>query len=247
MEPKTLELVRERWRRHRAQHHLLDAGDAEFGALGLASRVSGLSTHLLVLPADPDSVAVTFDEEFWQWWKGTKLPFDRAIDWGFAFTPSAEAAVRFSSPGSEWRRYLAVRRDGGVELGSADARLSRDLSVLPLLGTLASVWGALTVQALAAERYSVEGPWEVRLVLLNTLGSHLSNVAEGWSAAYDPMWDRPGCPDASVVIRREIDAWTDDLGGLVFEIGANMEDAWGIEARRYLNRRGDREGLFGLQ
>ncbi len=49
------------------------------------------------------------------------------------------------------------------------------------------------------------------------------------------------------MIRRELDAFPEsenDVRDLAFDVGARIEDAWGVKYRRFLDRDGDMKGKF---
>ncbi|MDE0623053.1 MAG: hypothetical protein OXH83_15430 [Bryobacterales bacterium] len=49
------------------------------------------------------------------------------------------------------------------------------------------------------------------------------------------------------MIRRELDTFPkteNDIRDLAFDVGARIEDAWGMRERRFLDRAGELEGEF---
>jgi hypothetical protein len=62
-----IEVIRARWRRWRRRERLLDPEAEDFGAGGLARLIPEGTSHLLILPGDPEADVVDFDQELWEW------------------------------------------------------------------------------------------------------------------------------------------------------------------------------------
>src|SRR6185369_5240649 len=160
-----------------------------------------------------------------------------------------EAAVRLDRVQREplvLDSYLAALRHGGLEFGlghSGRTSWRRDdeedeIQVFFLTTTVGRIWVALSLYRELLERHSVAGPWEVSLGLRDAAGGVIGNVAAGWE---EPMRSWRGdplsrCPEPNILIRRELMQWPDPQAqrSLAFDIGGNIEDAFGFEGRRFL-------------
>jgi hypothetical protein len=74
------------------------------------------------------------------------------------------------------------------------------------------------------------------------------NVAAGWAEPETtfPGEQMPRCPDPNVLIVREVLNWPDPEGqrSLAFDVGANIEDAFGCRQRRFFGRIDPVVGVF---
>ena len=123
-----------------------------------------------------------------------------------------------------------------------------EVRVFFLTSIVGRIWVALTLYAELQQRFSIEGPWEVTVALRDSLNGVLGNVAAGWEEPERtfPREELPRCPDPNVLVRREVTSWNDDdfPRSLAFDLGANIEDAFGFEGRRFLARIEPDVGLF---
>lgn len=245
-----LDRARERWRRKHRELGLPDpSGLDEVEPTGLARRVEELSTRIVILPGDPFSTELQFDDEFWGWWdERRETPFGGSLHWNDT-VPSIEAAVGFRGYGEGWDTYLALHRHGGVELGTSDVyQIGETGRCFRLIRTVGLIWVVLDTQSEVLRRVGVDGPWQVVLALINTQGAWLGDVGTGWAEPPDRLGcGTPPCPEPHVVIRRELEDFpveADAIQGLVFDLGGRIEDAWGVKQRRFLEARGELQGQF---
>lgn len=221
---------------------------------GLGVRVKALSARLLILPSDPDSSIMEFDDEAWDWWRACESRVvGREIDWGHDHRPTATAMIRHDRASDDvwdWNHYLALHRSGALELGlgSTGARKWNESRVFFLISILGRTWAALTQYRAVVGRFAPEGPWEMTLALVGTYGSFLGHVAQGWAEPQNALdYDLRPCVETNVSIRFELYEWphTDQaIQDLAFKIGGRIEDAWGVSQRRFLARTGPNEGAF---
>ena len=250
------ERQRDVWRRARSDLGLVDVGSDGFGLGGLGARVPGLTTRILVQPADPEKVITEFDEELWQWWlKLQSSAGGRKIEWGHEHHATLTAMVRHDRASDDpwqWNRYVALHRTGALEsgLGRVGGREWNGGRIFFLINIVGRAWACLLQYRAVLERLAPQGPWEVTLAMVKTQGSLLGNVGEGWA---EPMnlsdYERLPCPEPNVLIRFEHPAWPqsdDEVKELAFLIGGRIEDSWGFTGRRFLARIGQREGQFDI-
>jgi len=98
-----------------ARGHGRQAPNSETGCCGSNTAIG---PRLVVLPADPDTHLVDFDDEFWEWW-GTDFAdptIQGTTQWGLNKLPTLNAAVAGICCGGVqgWRRYTAVHRSGAL-------------------------------------------------------------------------------------------------------------------------------------
>lgn len=262
--PELLELHRTRWRRAREDLDLVDPTADGFGTGGLARHAPDAHVRFLVLPREPERTNLELDEDMWSWWMEDRPnPFEGAIPtrWGTYRMPHATGAVRtdrWDDDRWKWETYIAMLRSGGLEFGlgrvgstswrrSAEGDEVRVFFVTTIVGR---IWVALSLYAELQQRFSIQGPWEVTVALRDSLNGVLGNVAAGWEEPERafPREDLPRCPEPNVLVRREVASWEDDDAprSLAFELGANIEDAFGFEGRRYLARIGPDLGRFDV-
>lgn len=258
IEIERIELIRKRWRRARAGLHMENTEHDQFGVGHLPPVAGTTRARLLVLPSDPEGTSVAFTEDLWAWWAEERTDPHTAKPtlFGLDTTATSSAAVRFRSMGreDECYRYVALRRDGGLEMGlGKDAVYTitggfRPIEVFRLINIVGRVAAALDLYAEVISRLGVEGPWEVSLALITTKGTLLGDVAAGWAEAGDANHDGRRCRESSVLLRREVAEWPAGEEALEFahSIGAEVENAWGSKLRRYLARTGDLTDRFDI-
>ena len=244
---KELDRARERWRYIRRR--MGQSTDPSLQPSGLAHRVKSPSARLLILPRDPFATQLSFDDEFWGWWTNhAPAPFETQVHWTNT-EPTIDAAVKFRGSSDQWTTYLGLCRHGGVEAGWKPTWSgSHGRRYLGLGQTVGRVWIGTSTQAEAASRFAIAGPWELTLVLYETEGVYLAGFGTGWAEPHlDPVYDLRAQQAARIVIRREFDTFPEsekDLRALAFDVGARIEDAWGIKYRRFIDRVGDMAGEF---
>ena len=237
------------WRRHREGLVLTDQPTAEdFASGGLAANAAPLDVRVVVLPADVESTdRIALDSDTAEWIAQDRpAPYGgHRIQWGHSTCATSTALVRASwyRDDQEWNRYLAIHRHGGLEAGIAglswEVNGQRVFALRPIVGV---VWIVAQLQLEAAERWSIEGPWEVSLAIRNTAGAALTDFAEGWVQFDGFRHDGSVCREAHVLHRWTIEAI--DPASLALDTGARLENSFGTTYRRHLAHRGEYEGQF---
>jgi hypothetical protein len=251
---RVTERIRDRWRRSRHELGLANPDEEGFGAAGLARFVEDRAARLVILPSDPESSDISFTGDFWSWWEEKRPdPADGGspTQWGSRVRSCSFAALRIDERStSEWRRYVALLRSGGLDvtLGS-DAGFNLEepqrrffrLSII-----VGRVWAALSLYRAVLDRYELPGPWQIGLALLRTEGAILSGFGRDWREPNGVFGAIGHCYERNLWISRELGAWPDEKGvkELAFEVGGRIEDAWGVRERRFLHLRGERTGEF---
>jgi hypothetical protein len=99
------------------------------------------------------------------------------------------------------------------------------------------------LQVEAAERWSVEGPFEVTVALAGVEGARLGGFAEGWRDVDDSFASEGSiCLEPNVLLRVECDVL--DPEALAMEFGAQLENVFGSTHRRFIANRGEFENGF---
>lgn len=242
-----LDRARKRWRITRQR--MGQNTDPGARSLGLARRMQDLSARLLILPGDPFATELSFDDEFWGWWtQDVPAPFGRQVGWTNS-EPTVDAAVKYRRLSEKWKTYLALHRNGGVEIGCDPAwSHGEGPRFFGLIDTVGLVWIGASTQAESIGRFGVAGPWELTLILYETEDAYLAGFGHGWAEPrHSGIWGLQAQCEPHIMIRRELDSFPDsenDIRGLAFDIGARIEDAWGMKERRFLDSVGDMEGKF---
>jgi len=244
-----LDQQRTRWAVERRRANLLAdlVDDETFATGGLGARVPGLSARIMILPIDPLAHKVTFDEELAAWWAADHPDpiLGGAMDWGNDRRLTAEAFLRGQRfDGNAWYRYVALHRNGAIDVGLSDeGGLSRDERRFVLLTPLvARIWASVEMFRRSAERIGLGGPVEFSIGIRNTGGARLSALAQGWNEAYDWRAGRE-CQDRALLLRRELLA-VDEVSPktLAFDIGRQVENAFGSAEQRFIARDGQHQG-----
>ncbi len=201
-----LELVRSRWRRHLVGHALDTTDRPDFSLGGLGGRVRRLTGRLLLLPPDPDREAITIDAELWD-----RLDELKTVDLGELGrvrlgehqVPTAHAAALVNHHGHNepWNSYVAVHRNGSIDIGFGDRggrdtkqRDGEDVRVFNLISLVGHSWAAFELARCLA--YEPDGPWHLAFALFHTdaRGDHArchSGAVElhRWnSSSTPPIW-----------------------------------------------------------
>jgi hypothetical protein len=237
------------WRRHRKGLLMTDPPSGEdFASGGLAAQAAPLDVRVVVLPADVESAdRVALDADTAEWIAQDRpAPYGgRSIQWGHSTCATSSALVRAAWNGDdqEWNRYLGIHRHGGLEAGitglSWQANGQRGFA---LRRTVASVWIVAQLQIEAAEKWSIEGPWELSLAMRNTADATLGDFAEGWAQFGDFRHGGSVCREAHVFHRWAIESIHPP--SLALDAGARLENSFGTTHRRHLAYRGEYEGEF---
>lgn len=233
------------WAAERADRNL-QRGHASFAASGLMTHLDEPRLLATVLPADPLAVAVDFDDDLL-----TALPqrFTGRTASGVELLGSDfvtdDALGRFARGERGWRAYVAVRRNGAIEVGmgsSVRARARQDDEAAPFMYRLHCIVHAARVivesqaRVLAALRSSGEGLFEVVLGIGETGGSQLGGLDDGWSGPESWVSDSPTCLTPDVLVRSEVAAWPMETTGqtaLMTSIADRVCNAWGTTQRLF--------------
>ncbi|MGH2383260.1 MAG: hypothetical protein ACRDG7_18855 [Candidatus Limnocylindria bacterium] len=247
-----IDTIRARWRRWRKRQLLADLDAEDFGHGGLARLIPDRTSRLLILPSDPETHLVDLDEEIWDWWASE---FDdpatgEQTRWGRNRLPTAAAAVFGDDYGERgWRRYIALHRSGALEVGfGRDGSVVHDEQRYFFLGSIvARCWAAIERYREVIERFDLQAPHELSLALVETEGALLGGFAEGWAEPDRLEYVTHPCRESNILIRRACPVWPDEdeqSKAVALSLGAQIEDAWSAQQRRFLANRGEFEGQF---
>lgn len=243
-----LDRQRRRWADARRGDRLnLEYAD-EFAKGGLGAHVEALDLRIRFLPADPMATVVRLNGETEEWLSRSRpSPYGgREPELGGSKRATSSALVRFNRYRDDqgWTRFVALHRNGGLDFGEggsiSEYRGGRFVRLRPLVGL---VWHLAAMQIEAAERWSIDGPFEVTLALAGVEGSRLGAFAEGWRDVGDMfLFDSPPCIESNVLLRLECDIL--DPETLAMDVGDQIENTFGTTNRRFIANRGDFGGRF---
>jgi hypothetical protein len=241
-----VEAQRARWGHHRARLNLEAPSDPNFASGGIPGTTEGPFLRLVILPTDPESVAIDLDEDLWAWWVAEyDDPASQTItQWGTTKRLNHLGVFRGTQfRDDQWARYISLSRCLALDMGlMSDATYylpSYEAHVFRLVPAVARVWSALHRYGAVLQQFAAGktlGPWEVTLALRDTKGAMLGHVAKGW--AEPGMGFRPApCTDEGLLMRLEIpDIWPDDDGirDVAYRFGLLMENSFGFDVRRWI-------------
>ncbi len=254
---EVIEVQRGRWQRARERRGMASVLDKSFARLGLSVPLQDLSVRFLIMPSDPDNFQVRFTNDFWEWWQSPPTdPFgDSITSFGSHHKPAADAAVTCESDlrsSDVWREYISLSRAGEFEFGltTAGARSDSDRRFFFLTNIVGRIWVAVARYALAVQKFSLVGPFEASLAMVDTAGSTLCNFATGWRDPLRGNWfgDYPTCTEEHLLFRREVRKWPDaeDCKELSLEFAERIVNSWGIKQPTFLAHSGEWEGKFDV-
>ncbi|NLV71154.1 MAG: hypothetical protein GXY46_00915 [Actinobacteria bacterium] len=237
------ELQRSLWRRERQRLHLDDPGASDF-----CGDVFGFEpdpfVRLLVLPADPESEVLEFNQDFWSLLETLPDP----VHGGQAVWGSPERGRRVAmlarTTQKKCYQYLAVFRSGAVEMALGDFAMfecdgKRWFRLVTLVG---NCWSALEACGLIAQRFGLPGPCQVTLALRGTKGASLSNVGQGWEQRYE--FAKCAENQLALVLELAEPPVAQTAKDTAFLLGSRVEESFGCSDRRFLDREGPNPGEF---
>ena len=243
------ELVRARWRRHLRAEALDTTDQPDFARRGLANRVRDLAFRLLILPYDPDIEQFETDESVSHLKDHQNMEIGNGtIHFGTWVTPSAHATAHVARPRDDapWERFVAVHRNGAVELGLSDRNSQyaedSDPRYVQLIAAASFSWATLEL-AREINPEANDQPRLLAVALPDAADALLDNLAAGYRAPGSHYNQIPGCPDAHLLWHIELDRLPADLDGthaLALNIASRLLEAWGVTSTLHL----DGEGSF---
>jgi hypothetical protein len=160
--------------------------EADKSRADLGARVGELHVRLLAIPSDPEATIDPFDDEYWSWLQ-SHIPSRNAITpFGSQVMATPWGAAYSDSPRGDgvWSSYLALRRNGALDVGvGAPSMFARDrargqtVRGFRLLATVGRISSALETYVWLRERFSITGPFEVSVALVDVKNSYLANFA----------------------------------------------------------------------
>ncbi len=252
-----IEVQRGRWQRARERRGMESVLDQSFAKLGLPVSMEDLSVRFLIMPSDPDNLQIRFTNDFWEWWQNPPtVPFgDSITSFGSYHRPGADAAITCESDyrtSDFWREYISLSRAGEFEFGltTSGADSVRERRCFFLTNIVGRMWVAVSRYALVVQKFSLAGPFEASLAMVDTAGSTLCNFATGWRDPLRENWfgDYPTCTEEHLLFRREVRKWpdTEDCKELSLEFAERIVNSWGIKQSRFLAYSGKWEGKFDV-
>lgn len=251
-----IELVRARWRRHLTTEALDTAQRDDFARRGLATRVQHLVFRALLLPYDPDLERSEFAEIA----SGLDSHRNMALGNGNIYlgsrvvlTAHAAALATQSGNGTAWERFVAVHRNGAVELGIGDRLRELDGEEAPRfveLVTVVSFTWAMLELARHVGAASGAQPLLLAVALPDTAGALLANLAVGYREPGTYYNRMQGCPDDHLLWHIELErppSDADESNAVALRVASRMTNAWGTSQTLHLDQEGDSEGQLNVR
>ncbi len=255
---------REYWQRERDRRGLAP-GRPDFGRSGLMARLGEPRLLVTVLPSDPLRPAVEFDDfEFAdlvlpQSFKGQTA---NGVSMLAYVASTSDSLVRYAKPGDQsasWRAFVALRCDGGVEVGMGSGARFEFGNDTPLSGVGAyrlfvlvhAVRVAIATQARLCTKLGSDdlSPFEIVVVVPGAKDTVLTAFAEGWGRP-EHDFEVPSCLEEDLMVRMEVETWPIDPGEqeqLLFRVASRICASFNIHEPRFLPRVGGGYGPLSPQ
>ena len=250
------ELIRARWRRHLRDAALDTTEHADFAQRGLAARIQDLSFRLLLLPYDPDHEQFEIDDVAAQLENHRSMTVGNgSIHFGARVIPTAHAAALVTRPGdgAPWERFVAIHRNGAVELGLGDRHRrfagEDESKFVELITSACFAWATLELARHINSDADAQ-PQLLALALPDAAGSLLRNLGAGYAEPGSYYNQMPGCPDDHLLWHIELDrppADPDEVHAIALNVASRITHAWGATQTFYLDREGDMEGHLNIR
>ena len=249
------ELVRARWRRHLCAEALDTTERDDFAFRGLGARVPHLAFRLLLLPYDPDRELPEAKDV------AAHLESHRSLDigngtihFGTRVTPAAHATALVVRPGDNepWERFVAVHRNGAIELGLNDRERrysdDPDTKFVQLVAAASFSWATLEL-ARGFNPGSNHVAHLLAVALPDTAGARLNNLANGYSELGSHYGLVPVCPDRHLLWPIELDRLpteAEETYALALNIAHRVVGAWGVTSTWHLDQEGSSAGQLSV-
>lgn len=232
----------------------LAPGVPGFGRSGLMDRLDLPAVHVSSLPADPLRPALDLED--------ASLPKSVLPDRFSGLTANgvsalqhvafgSEATVHFARLGSEdakWRGLVALRQDGGIEVGMGSVTRFKFEAGSPLEGMTAyrlfvlvhAIRVVVESQARLLQQRPEDdlGPFELIVAIPDAGGALLGGFAEGW-AGPEYEFEIQTCLESDVLLRHEVDPWPKgphEQEDLVVKVAARVCRSFSVDVNPFLPR-----------
>ncbi|MYG89570.1 MAG: hypothetical protein F4190_13760 [Acidimicrobiales bacterium] len=213
---------------------------------------------MLILPYDPDAERLATEGAVEQ------LNAQRSVDvgngtihFGSRVIPTAHATALVTQFDDDmpWQRYVAIHRNGAVELGLGGQYRPRtdsnevSIKLVRLVTATSFTWATLEL----ARRIGPEVndlPHQLTVALPDTAGALLSNLATGYEEPGSRYNRMPGCPDDHLLWHIELErlpADSDEANAVALSVASRITNAWGTSQTFYLDRDGDAAGQLNVR
>lgn len=104
------------------------------------------------------------------------------------------------------------------------------------------IWAALEAFSQLQAYHEIPGPVQVTLGFRDTEGASLSQLGAGWNQ----YWEQSCCRERQFAHVLEVNEWlrTESPRAVAFRLGSRIEESFGGEQLRFLDREGDHAGEF---
>jgi len=231
-----------------------DSKSLDFANGGYAEHVEDVAARFVIIPGDPEGIALDFDNDFWNLWEseGKAIFLNHSQMFGMKFEPRSSGAFQFESKSFDeqlgpWEQYLQLTRGGILDAcvgpgfryrGSNFAGTDQVYFLLNSLVEMISV---------CVERYQplvesnqIDGPFATVLGLKSTRNSLLTGFAKGWASPTGSGFHGHGVRpihDENVLLKLEHQQWPltqDEQVQMAYKFGRMICNAWGIPQDRFL-------------
>lgn len=205
-----------------------------------------------ILPSDPLRPAVEFDDfEFAdlvlpQSFKGQTANGVSMLAFVASTSDSLVRYARGNTVGSDWRAFVCIRGDGGVDVGIGSVARFEFGNETPLSGVGAfrlfmlvhAVRVAISTQARLCAKLGSDdlSPFEMVVAIPDAKGAVLTAFAEGWGRP-EHDFEVPSCLDNDPMVRTEVGTWPidpRDQEQLLFRVASRICASFDVREPRFL-------------
>jgi len=175
---------------------------------------------------------------------------------------TSDSLVRYArgnTVDSDWRAFVGLRCDGGVDVGIGSVARFEFGNEAPLSGVGAyrlsvlvhAVRVAISTQARLCAKLGNDdlSPFEITVAIPDAKGTVLTAFAEGWGRP-EHDFEVPSCLEEDPMGRMEVEAWPIDPGDqeeLLFRVASRVCASFDIHEPRFLPRVGGGYGPLSPQ
>ncbi len=237
------------WAEERERRGLVQ-GRGQFGDSGLMKQLDEPRVLVTALPADPLRAAVDLSDDALfadilpQSFRGQTANGVGTLSRQGRTAESVARYARFGQEDTRWRAFVAVRSDGGVDVGMGSGVSWTYGSESPLAGRVSfrlfvlvhAVRVAIATQARLCRGVVDHGPFELIVAIHMLEGAILNAFASGWEPP-EYAFEVSTALQAHPILREEVEPWPadpEDQHDLLLKVAGRICSAFDVAEPRFL-------------
>ncbi len=237
------------WAEERERRGLLPGG-GQFVDRGLMKQLDEPRVLVTALPADPLRAAVDvpddalFADILPRSFRGQTAKVVGALSYQGRTAESVARYARFGQEDARWRAFVAVRCDGGVDVGMGSGACWTHPSESALAGRVSfrlfvlvrAVRVAIATQARLCRHVVDQGPFELIVAIHMLEGAILNAFASGWERP-EYAFEVSTALQAHPILREEVESWpadSEDQHDLLLKVAGRSCSAFDVAEPRFL-------------